>query len=192
MAQGNHRTERSSRIAGGDLAFTGRFDVLIPDDYEIGDLDAAIAYTENGYLSGTVTLSLPEDVTYAGPITTISFYERNERTVGDIILLILAVLGAVIIMIVFILLIRRYFGPGKNKAKAFSARIRKTAKKEKEKVKRKTSGSNAAGNKRRRGSKNAARGKRNGDYRAGQKNKSGSKDPAKTNRGRGRRSPRRK
>lgn len=161
----------SSRIAGGDLAFTGRFDVLIPDDYEIGDLDAAIAYTENGYLSGTVTLSLPEEVAYAGPITTISFYERNERTAGDVMLVILAILGAVIIMVVIVLLIRRYFGPGKNKARAFSARIRKTAKKEREKVKRRTSRSDGTGNKRRRGSKNTAQSGRSEDYHAGQKNR---------------------
>ncbi len=187
----------ASKIAGGgeNLAYTGNFDILLPDDYDIYDLDAAIAYTENTYLSGTVTLSLPEEVSYAGPVTIISFYEKNERNIGGVLLKIgiVLLLAAVIVLIVFLL--RRNFGPQKNKAKAFANRVRKTAKKEKQKTRNKTTRSPGGTTKNpRRGS---GAGRESGDYHVGQphpdqrssggKNASGTTKRARGNGGKKRR-----
>ncbi|MBR5328940.1 MAG: D-alanyl-D-alanine carboxypeptidase, partial [Firmicutes bacterium] len=67
------------KISSYDLAFSGRTDFYLPANYTVKDLEYAVAYTENGYLSGTITLTLP-DAPYAGPIATISFYEKNEKS----------------------------------------------------------------------------------------------------------------
>jgi D-alanyl-D-alanine carboxypeptidase len=117
-------------ISALNLAFTGSTDFLLPSEYSVSNLEAAVAYTENGYLSGTITLTLPEDASYAGTITTISFYEKNERSVwgkgikiAGITILVLFILAAVFLFI-------RFFGA---RNKAYVKRIHKTAKKEKEK-----------------------------------------------------------
>ena len=122
-------------ISSLDLAFTGRKEFLLPSDYRINDLEVAVAYTENGYLSGTITLTLPEEASYAGTITTISFYEKNERSIWGPILKIGGIIVAVLILIFIIVFLRRVFGPQNKKSKAYIQRIRKTAKKEKEKNK---------------------------------------------------------
>lgn len=128
-------------IAALNLTFTGNMDFLLPTGYSVNDLEAAVAYTENGYLSGTITLTLPEDASYAGTITTISFYEKNERSIwgkglkiAGIAILILLALAAAFLLI-------RFFG---SRNKAYVKRIHKTAQKEKEKylnhLKEQTSG----------------------------------------------------
>lgn len=117
-------------ISALNLAFTGSRDFLLPTGYRVKDLEAAVAYTENGYLSGTITLTLPQDASYAGTITKISFYEKNERSpwgkvfkiIGLILLVLMAAAGAWLSF--------RYFG-GRNKD--YVKRIHKTAQKEKEK-----------------------------------------------------------
>ena len=123
-------------ISSLDLAFTGRKEFLLPSDYRINDLEVAVAYTENGYLSGTITLTLPEEASYAGTITTISFYEKNERSIWVPILKIGGIILAVLILIFIIVFLRRVFGPQNKKSKAYIQRIRKTANKEKEKNKK--------------------------------------------------------
>ena len=129
-----------NNIASKNLAFTGRMDFLLPSDYTVKDLDAAVSYTENGYLSGTITLTLPSSASYAGTVTTISFYERNERSIWGPILKIGGILLGIAIIIIAIIFLRRIFGSQSHKHKANLHRIRKTAKKEKEKQNKKNSG----------------------------------------------------
>lgn len=117
-------------ISSLNLAFTGNMDFLLPSGYNVDDLEAAVAYTENGYLSGTITLTLPEDATYAGTVTTISFYEKNEPSVWGPVLIIALIIMLVLVILILAFLTIRFFGA---KNKAYTRRIRFTARKEKEK-----------------------------------------------------------
>lgn len=121
-------------ISSLDLAFTGKTEFLLPLEYQVGDLETAVAYSENGYLSGTITLTLPEEASYAGTITTISFYEKNERSLLGPILKILGIIAAILLLIFVILFLRRALSGQNKKSKAYLQRIRKTARKEREKV----------------------------------------------------------
>lgn len=123
-------------ISSLDLAFTGDKAFMIPANYEINDLEAAVAYTENGYLSGTITLTLPEEASYAGPIATISFYEKNERSILGPIAKIGGIILGILIIIFIIVFLHRVFGSQNKKSKAYIQRMRKTAKKEREKTMR--------------------------------------------------------
>ncbi len=129
----NHMLPKN--ISSLHLAFTGKKQFLLPSEYQINDLDAAVAYTENGYLSGTITLTLPEEASYAGTITTISFYEKNERSIWKPILKIGGIIVGILVILFLIVFIRRVFGPQNKKSKAYIQRMRKTAKKEQEKKK---------------------------------------------------------
>ena len=122
-------------ISSRDLAFTGKKEFLLPSGYGIGDLDTAVAYTENGYLSGTITLTLPEEASYAGTITTISFYEKNERSLAGPILKIGGIILGILVVLFLIVFLRRAFGPQSKKSKAYIERMKKTARKQRERNK---------------------------------------------------------
>lgn len=128
-------------ISALNLAFTGNTDFLLPTGYQVNDLEAAVAYTENGYLSGTITLTLPENASYAGTVTTISFYEKNERSVWGKGLKIAIIVVLILLALAAAFLLIRFFG---SRNKAYVKRIHKTAQKEKEKylkhIKEQTSG----------------------------------------------------
>ncbi|MBQ1252447.1 MAG: D-alanyl-D-alanine carboxypeptidase [Firmicutes bacterium] len=126
-----------NNIASKNLAFNGRMNFALPADYTVKDLDAAVSYTENGYLSGTITLTLPDSASYAGTVTTVSFYERNERSIWGPVLKIIGIVLGIVLIIIAIIFLRRIFGTQSHKHKANLHRIRKTAKKEKEKQTRK-------------------------------------------------------
>lgn len=117
-------------ISALNLAFTGSMDFLLPTGYNVNDLEAAVAYTENGYLSGTITLTLPEDASYAGTIAKISFYEKNERSPWTKVFKIAGIVLIILIAAAAVLLFLRFYG-GRNKD--YVKRIHKTAQKEKEK-----------------------------------------------------------
>lgn len=122
-----------SNISSKKLAFYGDFDFLLPADYTVKDLEYAVAYTENGYLSGTITLTLPQNADYAGTIATIPFYETNEKSYLKPILIGVGVILAIIFLMMLILFIKRAFDPksAKNKKRALFHRTRKTARKQK-------------------------------------------------------------
>ncbi len=117
-------------ISALDLAFSGNRDFLLPTGYRVNDLEAAVAYTENGYLSGTITLTLPQDASYAGTITKISFYEKNQRSPWGNVFKIIGMILLILMAVAAVWLSFRYFG-GHNKD--YVKRIHKTAQKEKEK-----------------------------------------------------------
>lgn len=119
------------KISSLDLGFSGDTEFLMPMDYKISDLDAAIAYSENGYLRGTITLTLPEEASYAGTVTTISFYERNERSVWDVIVKIVLILVIAAVVFFIASFLWRQFGSKSSKSKAYARRMRINAEKEK-------------------------------------------------------------
>ncbi|MBQ6811292.1 MAG: D-alanyl-D-alanine carboxypeptidase [Firmicutes bacterium] len=129
-----------SNIASKKLAFYGDFDFLLPADYTVKDLEYAVAYTENGYLSGTITLTLPQNADYAGTIATIPFYETYEKTYWKPILIGLGVILGIILIVALILFLKRAFGPeqARNKTRAIFHRTRKTAQKQRMKQQGKT------------------------------------------------------
>lgn len=129
-----------SNIASKDLAFYGDFDFLLPAEYSVKDLEYAVAYTENGYLSGTITLTLPQSADYAGTIATIPFYETNEKSYTKYILIGVGVILGIILIVWIILFLKRMFGPesAKNKKRALFHRTRKTAQKQRMKHRGKT------------------------------------------------------
>lgn len=120
-------------ISSRDLAYNGKTDILLPVDYSISDLDTAVSYTENDYLSGTVTFTLPKEASYAGTITEISFYEKNEHSIWMTLLNIFIVLIILIVLIFVIRILIRYFGSKGDKLRSANRRAKKTAKKEKAK-----------------------------------------------------------
>ena len=126
-----------SNISSKKLAFYGSFDFLLPAEYTVKDLEYAVAYTENGYLSGTITLTLPKDADYAGTIATIPFYETNEKSYTKPILIGVGMILGIILIVVLILFLKRMFGPesARNKTRAIFHRTRKTALKQKMKQK---------------------------------------------------------
>lgn len=117
-------------ISALNLAFTGNRDFLLPTGYRVKDLEAAVAYTENAYLSGTITLTLPQDASYAGTVTKVAFYEKNERSSWGKAFKIIGIVLLILMVIAAILLSFRYFG---GRHKDYVKRIHKTAQKEKEK-----------------------------------------------------------
>ncbi|HMM06000.1 MAG TPA: hypothetical protein PKD52_04950 [Clostridiales bacterium] len=117
-------------ISALNLAFTGNRDFLLPTGYRVKDLEAAVAYTENGYLSGTITLTLPQDASYAGTITKISFYEKNERSPWGKVFKIIGLVLLILIAVAAALFSFRYL---KGRNKDYVKRIHQTAQKEKEK-----------------------------------------------------------
>lgn len=117
-------------ISSRDLAFSGDFEFLLPNGYNVNDLKAAVAYTENGYLSGTITLTLPADASYAGTVTTISFYEQDEPSFWGPVFKVIGIILLIIAVIAVIYILYRLFNTGN---KAYTRRIRLTANKEKEK-----------------------------------------------------------
>lgn len=119
------------KVSALDLGFSGDEDFLMPTDYKVSDLEAAIAYSENGYLRGTITLTLPEEASYAGTVTTINFYERNERSVWDVIIkiVLIPVIAAAVFIIAYFLW--RRFSAKSGKSKAYVRRMRINAEKKK-------------------------------------------------------------
>lgn len=119
-------------IGNKDIAFYGRTDILLPSGYELNDLEFAVSYTEKNYLSGAITVSLPESEAYAGIITTVYFYETDKEFK---LLPFLKIIGIILLIILALLLVfflgRKLFV--KSKDKAYHNRIRKTARKVKAK-----------------------------------------------------------
>lgn len=118
-------------IASHNLVFTGRTDFLLPSIYDIKDLKFAVAYTENGYLSGTITLTLPEDSS-VGTVATISFYEKNTKSIWKPILKIGGIVFGVLLLFILIFFLWQTFGAQstRRKRRAILRRTRQTAEKQ--------------------------------------------------------------
>lgn len=92
-------------IANKNLEYYGQTEFMLPSGYTVSDLEAAVAYTENGYLHGTVTFTLPKEAPYAGTVSTISFYEINKKSYSGIFIkigIVLLIAAAVIFTFLFV------------------------------------------------------------------------------------------
>lgn len=121
-------------IASRNLIFTGRTDLLLPSAYNIKDLSVAVAYTENGYLSGTITLTLPDEPS-AGTIATVSFYEKNTKSVWKPVLKVGSIILGILLIFVLIFFLWQTFGAQstRRKRRAILRRTRQTAEKQRQK-----------------------------------------------------------
>lgn len=121
-------------IASRNLIFTGRTDLLLPSAYNIKDLSVAVAYTENGYLSGTITLTLPDEPS-AGTIATVSFYEKNTKSVWKPVLKVGGIILGILLIFVLIFFLWQTFGAQstRRKRRAILRRTRQTAEKQRQK-----------------------------------------------------------
>lgn len=121
-------------IASKNLIFTGRTELLLPVAYDIKDLQFAVAYTENGYLSGTITLTLPDDSS-VGTIATISFYEKNTKSLWKPVLKIGGIILGILLIFVLIFVLWQNFGAQstRRRRRAISRRTRQTAEKQRAK-----------------------------------------------------------
>lgn len=121
-------------IASHNLIFTGRTDLLLPSAYNIKDLSVAVAYTENGYLSGTITLTLPDEPS-AGTIATVSFYEKNTKSVWKPVLKVGGIVLGILLIFVLIFFLWQTFGAQstRRKRRAILRRTRQTAEKQRQK-----------------------------------------------------------